>query len=189
MTLFEILYYLGCSAKKYFAYKNQKRLPYRVISIGNITVGGTGKTPAAIALANEAKKRGFTPIILTRGYRGKAKGPVLVSCQPSAIPSLTGKSHQLYGDEPVLMLNKLKDVPIVKCADRYKGGIFALDQLSAVSCQPSAKIIFILDDGFQHWKLFRDKDILLVDAVNTFGNEMLLPAGKLREPIKEIKKS
>lgn len=183
MTLFELLYYLGCSAKKYYAFKHQKKLPYKVISIGNITVGGTGKTPATIALAKEAKKRGFNPIILTRGYRGKAKGPCFVQETKNQASWL---GYQEFGDEPVLMLHKLKDIPIVKCADRYKGGIFALEKLQP---KPNSKIIFMLDDGFQHWKLFRDKDILLIDAANPFGNRMLLPAGSLREPIKEIKRA
>ncbi|MCX5717707.1 MAG: tetraacyldisaccharide 4'-kinase [Nitrospirae bacterium] len=183
MTLFEFIYYLGYSAKKHYSLKHQKRLPHKVISIGNITAGGTGKTPAVIAIADEAKKRGFYPIILTRGYKGKAKGPVFVSYQPSAI------SHQLYGDEPLLMSEILKDVPIVKCADRYKGGMFAIEELTAISSQLSAKTLFILDDGFQHWQLFRDKNILLIDAENSFDNRRLLPVGLLREPLKEIERA
>jgi tetraacyldisaccharide 4'-kinase len=181
MIPFEFLYYLGCSAKKYYAFKNQKKLPNKVISIGNITVGGAGKTPAAIALASEAKKRGLTPIILTRGYKGKAKGPCFVQETKN---QASWFEYQEFGDEPILMLHKLKDIPIIKCADRYEGGMFALKKLN-----PDSKIIFILDDGFQHWKLFRDKDILLIDATNPFGNRMLLPAGSLREPIKEIKRA
>ena len=78
MTLFEFIYFLGYSAKKHYSLKRQKRLPHKVISIGNITAGGTGKTPAAIAIAEEAKRRGFYPVILTRGYKGKAKGPCFV---------------------------------------------------------------------------------------------------------------
>ncbi|MDP2277182.1 MAG: tetraacyldisaccharide 4'-kinase [Nitrospirota bacterium] len=73
MTLPEFLYYIGYTIKKRCAYKHQKRLPHKVISIGNITAGGTGKTPATIAVAEEAKKRGFYPVILTRGYKGKGK--------------------------------------------------------------------------------------------------------------------
>ena len=77
MTLFEFIYFLGYSAKKHYSLKRQKRLPHKVISIGNITAGGMGKTPAVIAIAGEAKKRGFYPIILTRGTKGRRKGRAL----------------------------------------------------------------------------------------------------------------
>lgn len=180
---FEFLYYIGYSIKKQHSLKHQKRLPHKVISIGNITVGGTGKTPATIAIAEEAKKRGFSPIILTRGYRGKAKGPCFVTptLHNSNTPSL------LYGDEPVLMAERLKDVPIVKCADRYEGGMFFLQNYepSAMSRQP----IFILDDGFQHWRLYRDLDIVLIDGIDPFGSRKMLPMGPLREPLEELKRA
>ncbi len=197
MGIFEFLYYLGCSAKKHYSLKHQKRLPHKVISIGNITAGGTGKTPAAIAIVDEAKKRGFHPIILTRGYKGKAKGPCFVVSQQSEIKNDSSlvsarggrRSSLLYGDEPVLMAEILKDVPIVKCADRYEGGMFAIEKLTADSRQLSANMLFILDDGFQHWQLFRDKNILLIDAENPFDNRRLLPVGLLREPLKEIERA
>ena len=184
MTLPEFLYYIGYSLDKHCKLKHPKRLPHKVISIGNITAGGTGKTPAVIAIAGEAKKRGFYPIILTRGYKGKAKGPCFVQK-----PEIKNNSSLLYGDEPVLMSEILKDVPIVKCADRYEGGMFAIKKLSADSSQLTAKILFILDDGFQHWQLFRDKNILLIDAENPFDNRRLLPVGLLREPLKEIERA
>lgn len=180
MNIFEIPYYIGYSIKKKYSLKIQKRLPYPVISIGNITVGGTGKTPLTIALAKEAKKRGFFPIVLTRGYKGRLKGPCFVERNEDA-RSLA----YLYGDEPVLMLELLKDVPIIKSADRYKGGIFALKNLDTSKKPP----LFILDDGFQHWKLYRDLDILLIDFTNPFGNYKLLPLGTLREPLCEIRRA
>jgi tetraacyldisaccharide 4'-kinase len=85
------------------------------------------------------------------------------------------------------MSERLKDVPIVKCADRYKGGMFFLQNYepSAISHQP----IFILDDGFQHWRLYRDIDIVLIDGLNPFGSRKLLPMGLLREPLKELKRA
>ncbi|TAL27157.1 MAG: tetraacyldisaccharide 4'-kinase [Nitrospirae bacterium] len=184
MGIFEFLYYLGYSAKKYYSLRAQKRLPYRVISIGNITAGGTGKTPATIALTEEAKKRGFNPCILTRGYKGKAKGPCFVS--RGEIPLLNAKDA---GDEPFMMAGRLRGIPIVKGADRYEAGMFAIKELSAIGYQPSAKMLFILDDGFQHWRLFRDKDILLIDAEEPFDRRRLLPIGLLREPLKEIKRA
>jgi len=192
MGIFEFIYFLGYSAKKHYSLRRQKRLPHKVISIGNITAGGTGKTPAVIAIAEEAKKRGFYPVILTRGYKGKAKGPCFVQDAGYKIHDTglkTGtsgivnrESCIMYGDEPVLMSEILKDVPIVKCADRYAGGMFAIENLKS-------EIVFILDDGFQHWKLFRNKNILLIDAENPFDNRRLLPVGLLREPLKEIERA
>lgn len=202
MTLFEFIYFLGYSAKKHYSLKHQKRLPHPVISIGNITVGGTGKTPATIAIAEEAKKRGFYPIVLTRGYRGRAKGPCFV--QQSAVSSrqsgvknqeitnasrFTLHASRLYGDEPVLMAERLPDVPIVKCADRYEGGMFAIENLNSQISNFKSQIIFILDDGFQHWRLHRDLDIVLIDGLNPFSNRRLLPLGPLREPLAELKRA
>ncbi len=182
MTLPEFLYYIGYSLDKRYKLKRQKRLPYPVISVGNITVGGTGKTPATIAIAEEAKRRGFSPVILTRGYKGKAKGPCFVA-PDSITPTL------LFGDEPVLMAERLKDVPIVKCADRYEGGMFAIENLNSQISNFKSQIIFILDDGFQHWRLYRDMDVVLIDGLNLFGNRKMLPIGPLREPLKELKRA
>lgn len=182
MNLIEGIYYIGYSIKKYNDLKNQKKLPYKVISIGNLTVGGTGKTPATIAIAEEAKKLGFVPIILTRGYKGKTRGPCFVSKGEGPI-----LSEEDTGDEPLLMAEKLKGVPIVKGEDRYESGVFALQNLGDRFTH--SPILFILDDGFQHWKLFRDKDILLIDGVNPFGNKRLLPVGPLREPLNAISRA
>ena len=181
MNIFEKIYYIGYLIKKKYILKSQKRLPYPVVSIGNITVGGTGKTPLTISLSEEAKKRGLSPIILTRGYKGKAKGPCLIN-----INNITHNSLRIYGDEPILMANILKDVPIVKCSDRYEGGMYAYNAKLIAS---NSKPIFILDDGFQHWRLYRDLDIVLIDSMNPFGNYKLLPAGILREPLSELSRA
>lgn len=201
MMLSEFIYYIGYSVKKRYCLKNRKRLPFKVISIGNITVGGTGKTPAAIAVAEEARRRGLNPVILTRGYRGKAKGPCFVQSSqqigetgegkdPSLITHASaptvGNSSLLYGDEPVLMSERLKDVPIIKCADRYEGGLFALNSLP-ITHYPSP--VFIIDDGFQHWKLHRDVNIVLINGQNPYGNRKMLPMGPLREPLPELKRA
>jgi len=195
MNSIELFYYLGLTAKKYLAARRRKRLPFKVISIGNITVGGTGKTPATIAIAEEAVKRGLTPVILTRGYKGTAEGPCFVT--RGERPLLTVEEA---GDEPLLMAERLKGVPIVKGSDRFAAGLFAIKELGL---RPSESLsvglggsvplsisdpqlpipVFILDDGFQHWKLRRDRDIVLIDAQNPFGNRKLLPSGRLREPL------
>ncbi len=181
MNLIEGLYYIGYSIKKYNDLKNQKKLPFKVISIGNITVGGTGKTPAAIAIAEEAKRRGFVPVILTRGYKGKIKGPCFVSKGEGPL-----LSEEDAGDEPIIMAEKLKGVPIVKGENRYDAGILAIENLKSEISNLKSQILFILDDGFQHWKLFRDKDLMLIDGTNPFGNKRLLPVGPLREPLRAI---
>lgn len=174
MGLFEFIYYIGYRLKTAYDLKRQKRLPSKVISIGNITSGGTGKTPAAIAVALEAKRRGLKPCVLTRGYKGSIKGPVRVTANMSA-----GEA----GDEPLLMSRRLGDIPVVKCANRYEAGIYAINNLAPV---PD---LFVLDDGFQHRRLFRDIDILLVNSRDPFTGGKLLPVGLLREPLGQIKRA
>jgi tetraacyldisaccharide 4'-kinase len=184
MKPLELLYYLGYSVHKRRGTAQQKKLPGKVISIGNITLGGTGKTPAAIALAREAKKRGFAPCILTRGYRGKARGPCFVSMGEGLLLN----EHDA-GDEAFLMAEKLPGVPVVKGPNRYEAGLFALETLQSHTDQRRSEWLFILDDGFQHWGLFRDTDILLIDGTNPFGNRKLLPLGSLREPVSEVRRA
>ncbi len=183
MRLLEFLYYLGFSVKQYYSVAHQKRLPCRVISIGNITVGGTGKTPATIAVSEEAQKRGLRPVILTRGYKGKAKGPCFVTMGKGPLLSVEDA-----GDEPGLMAERLQGVPIVKGSDRFEAGMFAIRELH-ISDAEFATCVFILDDGFQHRGLYRDKDIVLIDSGDPFGNGMLLPFGRLREPAKSLSRA
>ncbi len=171
MTFIESLYLLFYNWKKKRDLSRRKKLPFPVISIGNLTVGGTGKTPFTIELAKEALKRGFTPVILTRGYRGKLKGPLLVSN--------TYKPEDV-GDEPLLMVKR--GLKVIKGADRYKAGNYAIRTLNLTS---EMKPLFILDDGFQHWKLHRNLDILLIDGIKGFGNNHLIPLGPLRSPKEE----
>jgi tetraacyldisaccharide 4'-kinase len=174
MGLFEYLYYVGYRLKTAYDLRNQKRLPKKVISIGNITSGGTGKTPATIAVALEAKRRGLKPCVLTRGYKGSIRGPVRVTADMKA-----GEA----GDEPLLMARRLGDIPVMKCANRYEAGMYAINNLD-----PTPDL-FVLDDGFQHRRLFRDKDILLVNSRDPFANGKLLPVGLLREPLGQMKRA
>lgn len=188
MGLLSVLYLFGLTCRKLIV--KPKRLASKVISVGNLTLGGTGKTPAVIAIAEEAKKRGLYPCVLTRGYKGKSKGPCFVVPSPNLQIGGQGVANICTGidagDEPVLLAARLKDVPVIKCANRYKAGIFALNSLP-VTRHPS--LVFILDDGFQHWALHRDIDILLIDATNPFGNEKLFPEGRLREPLSSMKRA
>ena len=171
MNALEYIYYAGYRLKTRGDLKNIKMLPLPVISIGNITTGGTGKTPAVIAVANEARRRGLHPCVLTRGYGGRLKGPVFVSEENYA---------RDVGDEPLLIATRLHDVPVVKCQDRHAGGMFALENLEE---RPD---LFIMDDGFQHRRLHRDMDVVLVSSINPFGGGKLLPSGRLREPLSEL---
>jgi tetraacyldisaccharide 4'-kinase len=173
-------FYRGILSVREFMYKKgfkkPKRLPAKVISIGNLTLGGTGKTPAVIAVANEAVKRLYKPCVLTRGYRGREKGPCLSS---------RDRNHflktELVGDEAVLMAYRLNDIPVVKGRNRFLSGVYAIGELGN-----DAVDLYILDDGFQHWQLHRDMDILLIDATKPFGNGRLFPEGSLREPLDAI---
>lgn len=155
---------------------HSRRLPVPVISIGNISTGGTGKTPAAMALALEASARGLRPVILTRGYGGSARGTVVVS---------DGKTVHLdagaAGEEAFLMASRLPGVPVVKSPKRFPGGVLAVERFN-----PG---VIILDDGFQHRALARDVDIVLVDGSRPLADECLLPAGRLREPVSSLRRA
>lgn len=174
MDPLELIYYAGYRLNTARDLGRQQRLAVPVLSVGNITTGGTGKTPAVIALAHEAQNRGLNPCVLTRGYGGRLRGPVFVSAENYA---------RDVGDEPLLIAMRLQGVPIVKCPDRYEGGMFAIENLEQ---RPG---LFILDDGFQHRKLYRDMDVVLVSALDPFGRRKMLPFGRLREPLDELVRS
>lgn len=126
-----------------------ERAAVPVVSVGNIACGGTGKTPLVAALARELLRLGHRPAILTRGYRRQRKEPLLVTDNRLV-------SWQEAGDEPALLARALPTVPIVVDADRTRG--------AATAVRDAAASHLILDDGFQHWRLHRDADIVVVDA-------------------------
>lgn len=153
-----------------------EKIEPKVISIGNITTGGTGKTPAVMSVAEMAKEKGFKVAILTRGYMGKAKGIKPVSDSSGILLDCRDA-----GDEPYLMAKRLKGIPIIKGKDRYLSARFAVERFGSG--------LLILDDGYQHLKLHRDTNILLIDATDPFGNGHLLPRGMLREPLASIRRA
>ncbi len=153
---------------------SKKRLGMYVISLGNITVGGTGKTPTAQRLAHEIHEMGYRVVILNRGYRAKWDGDVGIVSDGIRVHL----SPEEAGDEAYMLAKHLPDVPVLIGTDRYVTGNYAIKNFGAE--------VAILDDGYQHWQLERDMDILLVDAVNVFGNGYMLPRGTLREPISHI---
>jgi tetraacyldisaccharide 4'-kinase len=147
----------------------QAKLPCPVISVGNLTVGGTGKTPTVILLANLLREKGRRPAVLSRGYGGRAGAPVSIVSDANRVLMEWGEA----GDEPVLIARALPGVPVLTGAKRHLTGRAAVDRFSAD--------ILILDDAFQHRQLFRDLDIVLINAALPFGNGRLLPGGPLRE--------
>ncbi len=155
----------------------QKRLQCKVVSVGNIAVGGTGKTPMTIYLAEKLTKLGYKVVVISRGYKGKfeKKGGIISDGKEI----LTGPDFS--GDEPFLMAAILKDIPIVVGQNRYLAGLLAIKNF----CPE----VIILDDSFQHIKLFRDIDLLLLDSGRPFGNFHLIPRGVLREPAASIKRA
>lgn len=144
-----------------------------VISIGNLTVGGTGKTPVAMALADLLKRSGIRPVIISRGY-GRRGTDLAVVSDGTKLLSTPLES----GDEPYLMATRLKSVPVIVCSDRVKAAAFAIDTF-----MPDC---VILDDGFQHIRIKRDINIILIDGDRGFGNGYLLPRGILREPLSRL---
>jgi len=154
-----------------------RRLPCRVICIGNLTVGGTGKTPMAMYVAQLMKRFGYRPAVVSRGYGGKAQNRGGVVSDGSSI--LMGPD--LAGDEPYMMAGRLKGIPVIVGKDRYAAGMLALDNF-----KPD---VIVLDDGFQHLGLKRDVDLVLLDHLDAFGNMHLLPRGILREPVSALQRA
>ena len=151
-----------------------KKAPCKVISVGNISVGGTGKTPTVIYLASLLVKLGKGVAILSRGYGRITNGLILAS---------DGGGEGLCnwkecGDEPYMMAEKLTNVPILVDENRYRGSLYLLKRFN-----PD---IIIMDDGFQHRSLYRDCDIVLVNGADSMSDHKLLPYGILREPWNNI---
>ena len=162
-------------------------LGVQVIAVGNLTVGGTGKTPVVEKFARELKNQGRTVAILSRGYRSKPpplsrrlfdKVFLREDTTPPRVVS-DGRSllldSETAGDEPYMLASNLKDVIVLVDKDRVKSGRYAIEKFNVDT--------LLLDDGFQYWKLAGKRtDVVLVDCQQPFGNEHLLPRGTLREP-------
>lgn len=161
ITFRRLFYYLGWF-KSY-------RLPVPVVVVGNINVGGTGKTPLVIWLVEQLQQAGFKPGVISRGYGGKAEIPASVSAHSDPLQ---------LGDEPVLIARRSK-CPVYVHANRTLAG------QALLSAHPECNII-ISDDGLQHYRLRRDIEVVVIDGAKGFGNGALLPAGPLREPASRL---
>ncbi len=168
----------GVVATRYTAYSTgawrRRRLPCRVISVGNLTLGGTGKTPLTQWLAQWCQQHGWRVAVLSRGYKAQAPGSLQVVSSGDG-PHLDWRA---VGDEPYLLARTLPGVPVLIGKDRYHSGRYACEHFGAQ--------VVLLDDGFQHLALHRDLDIVLLDVTNPFGHGTLFPRGTLREPVRAL---
>lgn len=154
-----------------------RRLPRPVVAVGNLTVGGTGKTPMVAHLSRWFLARGKRVTVLSRGYGGSLEGETRIVADGGNI----FLSPCEAGDEPCLLASSVPGLAVVIGADRYRAGMLAMERL-----KPD---IFILDDGFQHLRLRRDLNLLLLDCDKPFGNGRTLPAGMLREPPSAVERA
>ena len=178
LAIMSFLYGLGARLRlAAMRTRRKKELPGFTVSIGNLTAGGTGKTPAAIMIAGWARAEGYNVAVLSRGYRGTYDKRVFVVSDGHDIKAGPDQA----GDEPFLMARRLNGVPVLVSKDRYLAGLTAHERFGTD--------FFILDDGFQHLILKRDLDIVLIDASSPFGNGHLLPWGPLREPVKQLQRA
>ena len=142
------------------------RLPVKVISIGNITTGGTGKTPLVEFSVKYLSGSGRKVAVLSRGYGGD---------------NSSQEGDEIVNDECLTLIENLRDVPVLAGRDRVKSGEKAINDFG-VDC-------VVLDDGFQHLRLKRDLDVVVIDALNPFGGENLIPRGSLREPLQNLERA
>jgi tetraacyldisaccharide 4'-kinase len=177
---FSPIYSFFMTIRSYFYRKGflkQFKLEVPVISVGNLVLGGTGKTPLVQHIAEFLKQQGYKPVILSRGYKGSASDAVNIVSTVSEI-LLDAESA---GDEPRLLAEKLPGIPVITGRKRYKTGRFAIDSFGAD--------ILILDDGFQHLALQRNIDLLLFNGRKGLGKRHVLPGGDLREPLSALNRA
>jgi tetraacyldisaccharide 4'-kinase len=170
------LYGLGARMRRNLYAKGwlrTQKLPAPVVSVGNLTVGGTGKTPVVACLARLFQDRGQRVAILSRGYGGQSPGVTCISDGQNIY-----KKPPEVGEEPYWLARTLPGVAVYTGPCRHAAGLAAWQEL-----KPD---LFLLDDGFQHFQLHRDLDLVLLDATAPFGNGYLLPRGPLREPLSAL---
>lgn len=160
-----------------FSLLKVRDLPCKVISVGNLTLGGSGKTPFVAYLAEKLREKGYRVAVLSRGYKRKVGRGVDIVSDGERILLAPDES----GDEPYMLARRLREIPVVVGKNRYEAGLTAIRELHSD--------ILILDDGFQHFSLKRDVDILLSDATQSFSTLRIFPSGILREPLDAINRA
>jgi 3-deoxy-D-manno-octulosonic-acid transferase len=150
------------------------RLDRPVISVGNLTLGGSGKTPAVLAICRFLLQRNLRPVVLTRGYGGRSTGALQVLAGDNGGKANPGET----GDEPRMISDRLPEVPVIVSPDRVAAGRYALDRF-----RPD---VLVLDDGYQYLRLRRDLNLLVLDSVRPFGNGFVFPRGSLREAVRHM---
>lgn len=176
MNPLQLLYSFGLKLDRSFT--QSLKLPYPVISVGNISVGGRAKTPLVIDLCISLKSMGYAPVVLTRGYARKSKKDIWLL--PETIDQLHKLSVQESGDEAVEIYLKAR-VPVLVSADRSQQAFNYAHQFK------NSKTLFLLDDGFQHWKIQRDLDLVVVSEADF--KDSLLPTGRLRESVEALSRA
>jgi tetraacyldisaccharide 4'-kinase len=154
----------------------RRRLPGPVISVGNITLGGTGKTPLVLHIAKAFASQGYQPVILTRGYKRSRPNETLILSPSEIVSSAAG----ILGDEPAVMRRHMPWAWMGVSRNRFLAGSRISRQLQ--------KAVFILDDGFQHRKLNRDLDIVVLDCTQSLQSNRVFPRGTLREPLSGLRR-
>jgi len=160
--------------------RQRRRLPVQVFVVGNLTLGGTGKTTATQHLVRRLAARGVRAAVICRGYGGRpSRGPLIVSDGTSVLSTV-----QECGDEALLLAHSLPGHPVGVARRRERAGEAVLTVAGGRPGSPASPAVaaFVVDDGFQYLRLYRDADILLVDASRPFLADRLFPAGRLREP-------
>lgn len=175
LLLFSFLYGFIIRLLIFLRGLSRVRLPCRVVSVGNITLGGTGKTLLVEEIAAYLENKGHKVAILTRGYKRQAALPAQKS------QGNIGTDYRNMGDEAYMLSVNLKDTPVIVDADRVRGAGIAFKKFGVDTV--------VLDDGFQQWHIKKDLEIVTIDSASVFGNRHMLPRGILREPLSSLKRA
>ena len=181
LSAFEMLYSSGLwlyLAAERVGFRKRQRLDVPVISIGNLSVGGTGKTPMTQWIARKLFEIGYRPAVLNRGHGGSLSPSSALASDADGRVLLTAAEA---GDEAMLLANSLPGIPVVVGKDRCASARIAIDRFQSD--------VIVLDDGFQYWQLARDLDIVLLDSTKPFDNGHALPRGFLREPKQDLRRA
>lgn len=174
---FSILYAAGLEVYLLWRLPRQFRARAVVISVGNLSLGGTGKTPTVIAICRYLQRNGWKVGILSRGYGGSLSHSGGVVSDGRRVLATVAQA----GDEPLLLARQLPGVVVLVGKDRRRTARWAVEQFG---CE-----VLVLDDGFQYWQLYRDVDLVLLDGEHPLGNGQTLPAGTLREPVHHLQRA